>query len=99
MRAAKRQCGAAGAATEQRAAAVISSYAQPLLEGCGSINKGDLRVIGQTDPVPFVTAFVREDLPRTVRAAIEAALLSTGSVPNLLRQLQTHKGFVHASAE
>ena len=84
---------------EQRAAAVISSYAQPLLEGCGSINKGDLRVIGQTNPVPFVTAFVREDLPQPVRAAIEAALLSTGSAPNLLRQLETQKGFVHASAE
>ena len=39
------------------AAAVISSYAKPLLEGCGTINKGDLRVVGETDPVPFIGAF------------------------------------------
>ncbi len=84
---------------ETHAAAVISSYAQPLLEGCGSVNKGDLRVIGQTGQVPFVTAFVREDLPQPTRSAIESALLDTGSDPNLLRQLETQKGFVRTSAD
>ncbi len=40
----------------EKAAAVISSYAAPLLEGCGTIKKGDLRVIGETPRVPFITA-------------------------------------------
>ena len=31
----------------QKAAAVISSYAAPLLEGCGTIKKGDLRVVAK----------------------------------------------------
>ena len=44
----------------QKAAAVISSYAAPLLEGCGTIKKGDLRMIGETAPVPFITAFATD---------------------------------------
>jgi hypothetical protein len=35
-------------------AAVISSYAHPLLEGCGTIEKGELQVVCATDPVPFI---------------------------------------------
>ena len=37
---------------DAKAAAVISSYAGPLLEGCGKVKKGDLRVIGESGPVP-----------------------------------------------
>jgi len=48
----------------EKAATVISSYAQPLLEGCGTIQKGDLRVIGETDPVPFIVAFVNDSCRR-----------------------------------
>ena len=50
-----------------RSAAVISSYAKPLLEGCGTVKKGDLRVIGETKPVPFITAFVADGLPAAER--------------------------------
>ncbi len=32
---------------ETLACAVISSYAAPLLEGCGTIKKGDLKIVGQ----------------------------------------------------
>jgi ABC-type phosphate/phosphonate transport system substrate-binding protein len=60
----------------KKLAAVISSYAQPLLEGCGTVKKGDLRVIGETDPVPFVSAFVNEKLSTDERAAIQKALLA-----------------------
>jgi ABC-type phosphate/phosphonate transport system substrate-binding protein len=42
---------------ERPTAAVISSYAAALLEGCGTIEKGSIRVIGETEPVPFVTVF------------------------------------------
>lgn len=60
-----------------KAAAVISSYAKPLLEGCGTIKKGDLRVVGETDPVLFVTAYVNEALPTAAeRHRLQQALLA-----------------------
>lgn len=77
-----------------RAATVISSYAAPLLEGCGTIKKGDLRVVGSTATVPFVVAFVSENLPATRQTAIEEALLKVGRQPELLEALETKLGFV-----
>lgn len=38
--------------SDEKAAAVISSYAEPMLAGCGAIKKGDLRVVGQTVKIP-----------------------------------------------
>ena len=58
-----------------RGAAVISSYAAPLLEGCGTIKKGDLRVVGETEPVPFVAAFATNLLNEDEQAEVQ-----TGSV-------------------
>jgi ABC-type phosphate/phosphonate transport system substrate-binding protein len=77
-----------------RAATVISSYAAPLLEGCGTIKKGDLRVVGTTKPVPFVPAFVSEKLTGDDQAAIEKALLGVAEEPVLLLALETKSGFV-----
>jgi ABC-type phosphate/phosphonate transport system substrate-binding protein/outer membrane protein assembly factor BamB len=77
-----------------RAAAVISSYAAPLLEGCGTINKGDLRIVGETDPVPFITAFVTERVDAALRDEIREALLAVGSQADLLAALETLVGFV-----
>lgn len=77
-----------------RAAAVISSYAQPLLEGCGTIKKGDLRVVGRTQPIPFITAFVNEKLPKELRDQISAALEEVQYEVNLLIALETRRGFV-----
>ncbi len=76
------------------AAAVISSYAEPLLEGCGSIKKGDLRVVGETQPVPFITAFVAEDMPSDLCAQVEIALVKAGTKPELLLGLETLAGFL-----
>lgn len=77
-----------------RGAAVISSYAQPLLEGCGTVKKGDLRVVGETEPVPFVSAFVRSSLPDAVREQLVAALLEVGEELRLCQQIETRRGFV-----
>ena len=77
-----------------RAATVISSYAKPLLEGCGTISKGDLRVVGETEPVPFITAFVNEKLPRKAQQEIEAALLAVVSEKELRASLESLLGFV-----
>src|SRR5215475_4956836 len=43
--------------------AVIPGYALRLLEGCGSVKPGSLRVIGKTRAVPFITVFVSDSIP------------------------------------
>lgn len=78
---------------ETLACAVISSYAAPLLEGCGTIKRGDLKIIGQTDELPFITAFVNDQLPSTVREAIAKALCQPMS-SELKQLLETEKGFL-----
>ena len=77
-----------------KAAAVISSYAEPLLEGCGTIKKGDLRVVGESDPVSFITAFVNAELPQGQQRVIQSALLEVGTDADLLIALETAVGFV-----
>jgi ABC-type phosphate/phosphonate transport system substrate-binding protein len=77
-----------------RSAAVISSYAAPLLEGCGTIKKGDLRVLGKTKPVPFVTVFATNHLDEKTRAKVEEALFSSITEPDLLIAMESLLGFV-----
>ena len=77
-----------------KVATVVSSYAQPLLEGCGTIKKGELRVLGETDPLPFITAFVSDKLNSVDRPALQKALLSTGKAPAMCKALETKPGFV-----
>ncbi|MBA4106249.1 MAG: hypothetical protein C0485_10865 [Pirellula sp.] len=77
-----------------RGAAVISSYAAPLLEGCGTIKKGDLRVIGETDEVPFVAAFATKSLDKDDQKKLQKALYEAGKAPGMLVALETMLGFV-----
>jgi ABC-type phosphate/phosphonate transport system substrate-binding protein len=82
-----------------KSAAVISSYAEPLLVGCGNIKKGDLRVVAQTDEVPFISVFVDSTVPKDLRMAIREAFLKSSSDPKVLEILQSQKGFLpYASA-
>lgn len=78
---------------------VISSYALPLLEGCGSLKKGDLKIIGQTEAVPFITAFVGDSTPAEQRDKIQQALLKLNKKTKLLRALETKAGFVPVPAQ
>ena len=78
----------------EKLATVISSYAQPLLEGCGTIQKGDLKVVGETDPVPFIVAFANAKLPEALRTEIQTALIGIVKEPELLTALETKAGFV-----
>ncbi len=80
----------AGAAA--KVATVISSYAKPLLEGCGTIKRGDLRVIGETKRVPFVVAFVAEGVAD--RGTLVEALLATPDEPLIRLALESKQGFV-----
>jgi ABC-type phosphate/phosphonate transport system substrate-binding protein len=77
-----------------KVAAVISSYAQPLLEGCGTIKKGELRVLAETDPVPFIAAFTTGSLSPGDRDTVVAALLAIGKDKELCTALETKAGFV-----
>jgi ABC-type phosphate/phosphonate transport system substrate-binding protein len=76
------------------AATVISSYAAPLLEGCGTVKKGDLRVVGKTADVPFVEAFVSTTLSPSDQAGVEEALVKVSTKVELLKALETLFGFV-----
>ena len=77
-----------------QAAAVISSYAEPLLAGCGTIQEGELRVVGVSREVPFVTAFVNAELPQPLRDSITRILLETGQDADLLKALESAGGFM-----
>lgn len=83
----------------ERGAAVISSYAKPLLEGCGTVPKGALRVVGETTPVPFIAAFTSAALPEELQRRIQAALLATAAEPKLCLALESQQGFVSPAAE
>lgn len=74
-------------------ATIISSYAQPLLEGCGTVQKGDLRVIGETAAVPFITAFAAGDLDARDRDRVLVALLQTKTLPLLQMAIESKGGF------
>lgn len=80
-------------AADVKAAAVISSYAEPLLEGCGKVKKGDLRVIGESGPVPFITAFANSSLSKGELSDISAVLDEVGLDAQLLIDLETASGF------
>jgi ABC transporter, phosphonate, periplasmic substrate-binding protein len=82
-----------------KAAAVISSYAQPLLEGCGNIKKGDLRIVGETKKLHFVTVFVNEKLDPITRDLVLKALLEMGKDSEMLAALETKNGFVRFKNE
>jgi ABC-type phosphate/phosphonate transport system substrate-binding protein len=81
------------APTDEKLAGVISSYASPLLEGCGTIKKGDLKIIGQTKSVPFISVFVKRDFPAATRQALQQALLEMKS-DDMLAAMETKIGFV-----
>ncbi|WDI45099.1 PhnD/SsuA/transferrin family substrate-binding protein [Bremerella sp. P1] len=79
---------------DAKGAAVISSYAAPLLEGCGTIKKGDLRVIGKTKMVPFITAFATHHVGPNEKKELKQALMDVLTEPELCAQLETLIGFV-----
>lgn len=75
-------------------AAVISSYALPLLEGCESIERGSLRVVGETRPVPFVTVFATDAITAEAATRLRVALLAVRNDTELLRVMESKSGFV-----
>ena len=81
----------------ERGCAVISSYAKPLLEGCGQVPKGSLRVIGETEDIPFITAFINTNMDESAQKSIMNALMNSTNTDVKLRiALETRQGFVSA---
>lgn len=77
-----------------KVAAVISSYAEPLLAGCGTIKKGDLRVVGRSDEVPFVSLFADANFSESEREQLQKALLAAKNSKDLMQAMETRDGFV-----
>ncbi len=75
-------------------AAVISSYALPLLEGCGNVARGTLRVVGQTTPVPFITVFATENVALELETKMAQALFAVRNDAALLQAMESKSGFV-----
>jgi ABC-type phosphate/phosphonate transport system substrate-binding protein len=85
---------AAEVAENKADVAVISSYAMPLLEGCGTIGKGELRIIGRTADVPFIALYVTERFPAGTLPELQKALDKLAARNELLDKLESSKGFV-----
>src|SRR5262249_35065711 len=74
--------------------AVVPGYSMRLLEGCGSVRPGSLRVIGKTRPVPFITVFVSDSVAAEKQEKIIAALLSIKDDRKLLNAMESRDGFI-----
>jgi len=74
-------------------AAVISSYAMPLLEGCGTIDKGTLRILARTDPVPFIGVFATDRVDAKLESELTKALSEVANDSDLLVALESGRGF------
>ena len=64
-----------------------------LLEGCHTVPAGSLRVIGKTDPVPFITVFATDELPAELRDQVRRELLEAHRFATLLKMLESKDGF------
>jgi outer membrane protein assembly factor BamB len=73
--------------------AVIPGYAIRLLEGCGTIKPGNLKVIGKTEPLPFITVFVTDTIPTEKQEKILKTLLGVKTDPKLLKAMESRDGF------
>jgi outer membrane protein assembly factor BamB/ABC-type phosphate/phosphonate transport system substrate-binding protein len=79
--------------------AVISGYALPLLEACQAVERGSLRVVGTTRPLPFVTAFATARVSEQTERAITDALLAVRTDRALLAAMESRDGFLPVGAE
>ena len=80
-------------------AGLISSYAAPLLEGCGTVPKGAIRVVGHTRAVPFIGCFATAAVDAASGRQIVAALLAAKDDAAVMKALETKDGFVPADAQ
>lgn len=70
-------------------AAVVSEFLPVLLEGCGKLEKGATRIVGETPPVPFVRVFAGAAVDGATEQRIAEALATAP-----LDALETKTGFI-----
>ncbi len=73
--------------------AVIPSYGLRLLEGCESVKPGNLKVIGKTQPVAFITMFTANTIPVEKEEKIVQTLLGVKRDAKLLKAMESRDGF------
>lgn len=78
----------------ESAAAVVSNFLPVLFEGCGKLDKGSARILGETASVPFIRVFASDAVSPELREKITAALASVADSPSLLAALESKSGFV-----
>jgi ABC-type phosphate/phosphonate transport system substrate-binding protein len=78
----------------QADAAVISSYALPLLIGCQTVGNGELKVIGKTAEVPFVAVYTTQQVNPFDAESIQQVLLDACQDKSLMIKLESMHGFV-----
>lgn len=88
-----------GNESETPIAAVVSDYALALIEGCKTIEKGALRVIGKTEPVPFVGVFVTDSVGLNDLERLFSILDVFSENPKNREKLETKTGFEFLKAE
>jgi ABC-type phosphate/phosphonate transport system substrate-binding protein len=82
------------ASDSTKVAAVISSYAEKLLTGCGTIEKGALRIIGESEEVPFISVFANDEITVSEAKSIVDCLCSLDESKEMLAALESKSGFV-----
>ncbi|TWU30864.1 PhnD/SsuA/transferrin family substrate-binding protein [Novipirellula artificiosorum] len=92
-------CQVIDSGPQSKSAAVISSYAAPLLEGCGTVKKGDLRVVAKTDPVPFIAAFTTDSVSPDQRALLQNVLFDLVNDSEAMEALESLAGFLPMAEE
>ncbi len=80
-------------------AAIIPSYALPLLDGFAGVEKGMLRVLGRTPAQPLVQAFGTARLSPSTERAVVDTLLSVRADSQLLAAMASNSGFVELGSE
>ncbi len=81
-------------AQRKAGAAVISSYAEALMNREGTAAPGAFRVVGRTASEPFITAFATSRIGPATERRITDALLSVQAHLQLLEALKSKAGFV-----
>jgi ABC-type phosphate/phosphonate transport system substrate-binding protein len=81
-------------ANNSKMVGVISSYAEKLLTGCGTVEQGALKIVGESEEVPFISVYATERFSSDERKAITDCLLEVKGSKDLLASLESKSGFV-----
>lgn len=79
--------------------AMVSDFLPLLLEGCGKLDRGSVRVLAATPPVPFIRVFATGAVDAALEKQIAVGLAAAGKSPALLAGLESKAGFVSLRPE